>query len=90
MIKKSGRLIFYLICIIILLVVVFYLFIISHNSQKKDSNISNLVSNPASIHCLQQNGTLEIRTGSDGQYGVCIKDTKECEEWKFYRGECSL
>jgi hypothetical protein len=34
---------------------------------------------------------LEIRTDQEGsQYGVCIfPDGSECEEWAFYRGECS-
>ena len=46
--------------------------------------------NPASAHCEEQGGTLEIRTdASGGQYGVCIfDDGSECEEWAFFRGEC--
>ncbi len=47
--------------------------------------------NPASVHCEEQGYTLEIRTASDGgQYGVCIfDDGTECEEWAYFRGECS-
>ena len=46
--------------------------------------------NPASVHCEEQGGTLEIRTGDDGgQAGYCIfDDGSECEEWSFFRGEC--
>ena len=46
--------------------------------------------NPASVHCQEKGGTLEIRTDtSGGQYGVCIfADGSECDEWAFYRGEC--
>ena len=47
--------------------------------------------NPASVYCEEQGGQLEMRTDEDdGQYGVCIfPDGSECEEWAFYRGECS-
>ena len=48
------------------------------------------LANPASVYCVEQGGTLDIRTDdSGGQYGVCVfKDGSECEEWAFYRGEC--
>jgi putative hemolysin len=47
--------------------------------------------NPASVHCEEQGYTLEIRTDANGnQYGVCIfPDGSECEEWQFFRGECT-
>lgn len=47
--------------------------------------------NPAAAYCEEQGYTLETRTSSDGgQYGVCIfPDGSECDEWAFYRGECS-
>jgi putative hemolysin len=46
--------------------------------------------NPASVHCEEEGGRLELRTGADGgQYGVCIfGDGSECEEWAFFRDEC--
>ena len=49
------------------------------------------LANPASVHCEEQGGKLEIRTGDDGgEYGMCIfDDGSECEEWAFFRGECS-
>ncbi len=46
--------------------------------------------NPASVYCENKGYTLEIRTGDAGQYGVCIHNGKECEEWAYYRGECCL
>ncbi len=48
------------------------------------------MANPASVHCEEQGGQLEIRTADDGgQYGVCIfPNGSECEEWAFFRGEC--
>ena len=47
--------------------------------------------NPASVFCEENGGTLEIREdASGGQYGVCIfPDGSECEEWAYFRGECS-
>ena len=47
--------------------------------------------NPASAYCEEQGGTLQIRTdATGGQYGVCVfGDGSECEEWAFFRGECS-
>jgi putative hemolysin len=47
--------------------------------------------NPASAYCEQQGYTSEIRTASDSsQSGVCsFPDGSECDEWAYYRGECS-
>ena len=49
------------------------------------------MANPASVYCQEQGYTLEMRTdASGGQYGVCIfPDGSECDEWAYYRGECS-
>jgi putative hemolysin len=48
------------------------------------------LANPASVYCLEQGYSLEMRTDANGQYGVCIfPDGSECEEWAFFRGECS-
>lgn len=49
------------------------------------------LANPASVYCVGQGGSLEIRTNArGGQYGICIfNDGSECEEWAFFRGECS-
>lgn len=46
--------------------------------------------NPASVHCEEKGGKLEIRKDeSGGEIGFCIFDDGcECEEWAFYRGEC--
>jgi putative hemolysin len=47
--------------------------------------------NPASVFCEEQGGTVEIRDESGGQVGFCVfPDGNECEEWAFYRGECTL
>ena len=49
-----------------------------------------LLPNPASVHCEQEGGTLELRTADDGSVsGVCIfADGSECDEWAYYRGTC--
>jgi len=48
------------------------------------------LANPASVHCEAQGGTLDIRDTDVGQYGVCVfPDGSECEEWAFFKGECS-
>lgn len=46
--------------------------------------------NPASVYCEEQGGRLELRTDDSGTSGYCIfEDGSECEEWAYYRGECS-
>jgi len=48
------------------------------------------LANPASVFCEEKGGRLEIRDGPGGQIGYCIfQNGRECEEWSFYRGECS-
>ena len=45
--------------------------------------------NPASVHCTENGGTLEIRQGDGGEVGYCVfAGGSECEEWAFFRGEC--
>ena len=47
--------------------------------------------NPASVYCEENGGTLEIREDdSGGPVGYCVfDDGSECEEWTYYRGQCS-
>lgn len=51
------------------------------------SGTDSQLANPASEHCVEQGGKLEIRTTEEGQAGICILDGQECEEWALYRGE---
>lgn len=54
------------------------------------AQMTNLA-NPASINCEQKGGLVKIENGSGGQFGLCIfADGSSCEEWAFYRGECSV
>jgi putative hemolysin len=50
------------------------------------------IPNPASVYCTQTGNKLKIHTAADGsQYGTCIAaDGSTCDEWAYYRGECSL
>ncbi|MHB9019934.1 MAG: DUF333 domain-containing protein, partial [Minisyncoccota bacterium] len=59
-------------------------------SNTKDQIGSMGIANPASVFCVKQGYKNEIKTNLDGsQYGVCIfNDGSECEEWKYFRGEC--
>jgi putative hemolysin len=52
---------------------------------------SSQIANPASAYCEEEGGKVDIRTAEDGsQGGVCVyPDGSECEEWAFYRGECT-
>ena len=48
------------------------------------------LANPASKYCVDQGNRSEIRNEAGGQTGYCLfSDGSECEEWAFYRGECS-
>ena len=48
------------------------------------------MANPASVYCAEHDGTVDIRDGEGGQIGICVfADGAECEEWAFFRGECT-
>lgn len=45
--------------------------------------------NPASAHCQDEGGRLEIVALPEGQAGVCVfADGSLCEEWAYFRDEC--
>jgi putative hemolysin len=49
------------------------------------------MANPASVFCVDQGYKLEIRDEAGGQVGYCVfPNGAECEEWAFYRGECTV
>ena len=48
------------------------------------------IANPASVNCVRQGYTLDLREGINGTTGYCIfDDGSACEEWAYLRGECS-
>jgi putative hemolysin len=60
------------------------------SAQPSDNKAKVGLANPASVHCEKKGGTLEIRKGKKGEYGVCkFPNGRECEEWAFFRGKCS-
>ena len=67
-----------------------YLNELNNTQQTNSTNMG--ITNPASNYCVNGGNQLEIRNDSNGgQYGICIsKGKKECEEWAYFRGECSL
>jgi putative hemolysin len=62
------------------------------STETTDNTGSNTgIANPASVYCEQQGGKLNIVTDAQGgQSGICVfTNGVECDEWKFFRGECS-
>lgn len=74
------------------LVFLITLFVSGCSLNNNDNIGQSEIANPASVHCIENSGILEIRTSEDGsQYGVCVfSNGSECEEWAFFKGECSL
>ena len=89
LVQNKGALLFVIILVILLAILLVCLMKIqkSENNQENSSQLAN----PASVYCIEHGGKLEIRTdASGGQYGICIKDGKECDEWAYFRNECEL
>ena len=66
---------------------------VSDTTTSVSGGVNSMVSglaNPASVYCVSQGYKNVARYHADGgQYGVCIfNNGSECEEWKYYRGEC--
>ncbi|MFH0906285.1 MAG: DUF333 domain-containing protein [archaeon] len=95
-IKKSknccyNKSVLIIICSVILIAIIVLFFVI--NNSSKNNNNSNQIANPASVYCEENAGQLEIVTDSvlGGQIGYCMfNDGSECEEWKYFRGECKI
>ncbi len=58
-------------------------------SQTSPTPAANLP-NPASVHCEQNGGKLELRQDpTGGVAGICVfSDGSECDEWAYFRGQC--
>lgn len=49
---------------------------------------STTLANPASIYCIEQHGTVEIRKEAKGETGYChLPDGTVIEEWKLFRSK---
>lgn len=46
--------------------------------------------NPATERCIESGAIVEVREDEQGnEYGMCVfSDGRECEQWKFYEGNC--
>ncbi len=63
---------------------------ISYSGECKQGGKTGLA-NPASVHCTELGGVLEIKDEIDGQIGYCtLPGGKVCEEWALFRGECGI
>lgn len=46
---------------------------------------AHAAANPAAVYCKSQGNTYEIKTDAQGnEYGICISDGEEVDEWAFY------
>lgn len=53
-------------------------------SQPESNSVG--MANPASVYCVEQGGTVEIREGPNGQTGYChLPDGSIVEEWELFR-----
>ena len=60
------------------------------SSTTTTSTNSTTMANPASVYCVNHGGKLDIRTTSSGQTGICVfSNGYECDEWNYFKGECS-
>lgn len=92
MVKSKGKTNWVLIFgVIVLILVLISLAIVAFFIPISPVKNPVQIANPASTNCISLGGELDIRTDeTGGQYGVCIKDGKECDEWALFRGECSF
>ena len=65
---------------------------ISYSTDTANNNQNQIgLANPASVNCIKNGGTLEIRKNKIGEYGVCLfEDNRQCEEWALLRGQCPV
>lgn len=94
-IVSHNKKVFYAIIVIVIILLGIMLYLIFNpkvDTNNTDNQTNNLrIANPASVYCEQNSGNLVIKTASDGsQSGICSKNDKECDEWAYFRGECSL
>lgn len=56
-------------------------------AQKNDAEKPNIgLANPASVFCVEQGGTLEMRKEANGEAGYChLANGQVVEEWAFFR-----
>ena len=58
-------------------------------SIKEKEILSVGIANPASVYCEQEGGILSPIETEKGTMSMCIFEDFECEEWAYFRGECT-
>lgn len=67
------------------------LFIAFVSGCTQSSDEVSQLANPSATFCIDQGFNYEIRNTPIGAVGYCIfEDGSECEEWAYYREECSI
>ena len=58
-----------------------------NQSDKENQQLAN----PASVYCIKNNGEHKtIKDDKGNEIGICVfSNGKECNEWEFYRGNCT-
>jgi len=74
-------------CVVLILIILGFEYF--YNNPNKGAK--SALANPASVNCVKNGGTLEIRKNKMGEYGVCLfEDNQQCEEWALLRGWCPV
>lgn len=62
----------------------------TYNTGNNMNTNTMALANPASVYCVNHGGTLQMKTGPAGEYGMCtFSNGSQCEEWQYFRGQCS-
>ena len=87
-IVEHNKTLFWIIILLLAFLIGILIYIGMNPSEKANENAQ--IANPASVYCEENGGKLEIRAAEDGsQAGICIlKNGTQCDEWKYYRGQC--
>lgn len=79
---------FWIVFIIVVAGAGYWLWYTAQQSGGEEVNNNSQLANPASVYCLDQGGTLDMREDEMGTQGFCaFPDGIACDEWAFYRGE---
>lgn len=74
-----------------LFIVTLLLSLVACTPRKVTSTPNAGLANPASVHCEEHDGKVDIRADASGaQTGFCVfPNGSECDEWAYYRNECA-
>ena len=73
-----------------LILALFFVFVVTCTYSCKQKEDEVKLANPASVFCAENGGKTSIRIENYGDVGYCLfDDGTQCEEWAYFRGECS-